>query len=55
VIYTDTVPMFLIPLPKGNTAAFLYTFSLSDMVTDILLLGLVVLFIVQMWRTSKKA
>lgn len=47
--------MILMPLPSGNTAALLYTVSLSDVVNNLLLLCLVVLFIVQMWRTSKKA
>lgn len=53
--YTDTVPLALVPLPSGNTAAIVFTVSLEGIVIGLLLLALVLLHIVQMWRTRRTA
>lgn len=53
--FTDTLPLVLLPLPSGNYAAVVYTVSLSDMVISLLLLALVLLQVVNVWRTRRTA
>jgi len=48
---TNTIPMQLYELPSGNLAALVYVVSLADLMIGMLLLSIVLLLIVQMWRS----
>jgi hypothetical protein len=43
--------MQLYELPSGNLAALVYVVSLADLMIGMLLLSIVLLLIVQMWRS----
>lgn len=49
---TDTVPLVMVELPSGNSAAVLYTATFGELVVVFLLFALVVLHVIALWRSS---
>lgn len=52
---TSTIPLVLLPLPSGSQAAVVYTLTMGDLVTALLLTAILCLMVVQMWRTQRTA
>lgn len=52
-ILTTTLPLALVSLPSGNTAAVVYSASFGEIIIAFLLLTLVILHILQMWRSYR--
>ncbi|MEM8535530.1 MAG: hypothetical protein AAGF95_32165 [Chloroflexota bacterium] len=49
---TDSVPLVIVELPSGNSAAVLYTATFGELVVVFLLFALVVLHVIALWRSS---
>lgn len=47
---TDSVPLVIVELPSGNSAAVLYTASFGELVVVLLLFVLVTLQVLALWR-----
>jgi hypothetical protein len=54
-VITDTVPLVLVPLPSGDTAAVVYTATLGDICIGLLLLALLMLSVLHHWRMRRTA